>query len=53
VDRYETTRDGRAAFIALRLNYEGDDAKQAMITKAKNMIATAHFVCRQHIQIYH
>jgi hypothetical protein len=43
VDQYETTRDGRAAFIALRLNYKGDDVKQAMITKAKNMIATAHF----------
>jgi hypothetical protein len=43
VDCYETTRDGRVAFIALHLKYQGDDAKQAMITKAKNLIATAHF----------
>ncbi len=43
VDRYHETNDGRSAYLLLHANYEGDDAIQTAITKAREVIHTTKY----------
>jgi hypothetical protein len=44
IDQYITTSDGRAAYHSLKRNYEGDDAQQAAITRARNTITNSYYL---------
>jgi hypothetical protein len=43
VDSFNDSSDGRAAYQTVVVNYEGEDAKQAMIAKARYSIDHAHY----------
>jgi hypothetical protein len=43
VDRYSDSSDGQAAYQMLVATYEGDDARQTAIAKARSTITNAHY----------